>query len=82
MKTSIQQILDSQLRSEVLALFSKARTKRQLLFAFDSLVVNELTTGVEYFVQMMRRTHQTDDELVQEIEQKYSAYKSKINHNN
>lgn len=75
METTIQQLLDSQLRTEVLELFSKARTKRQLLFAFDSLLESDLKTGIEYFIQMMRRTHQNDDDLIQAIEEKYSVYK-------
>ena len=79
MDSTIQQLLDSQLRTEVLELFSKARTKRQLIFAFDSLLETDLKAGIEYFIQMMRRTHQSDDELILEIEKKYSAYKN--NHN-
>ena len=74
MDTTIQQLLDSQVRSEVLELFSKARTKRQLLFAFDSLLEADLKAGVEYFRQMIRRSHQVDDELIQAIEKRYSDY--------
>lgn len=82
METTIQQLLDSSLRSEILELFGKARTKRQLIFAFDSLLEADLKNGIEYFVQMMRRTHQSDDELIQTIEEKYSAYRKRNNSTN
>lgn len=68
-------ILNSQIRTEVLTLFNRARTRRQILFAFDSLLESGLEAGINYFIKMLELSNQ-DSDLLEIVHRKYSQYKN------
>lgn len=69
-------VLSSVIRSEILTLLSKQRTRTQLLFHFNYLLTSGELEGAKYFYEMLKRVH-TDQDLVQEIEHKLKSLTKK-----
>ena len=68
---TLMQIHKTMIRVEVLTLLSKSRTQKQISFAFDS-IKSCGEYGVNYFFEMIKRTHSPDKDLIREMEYKYN----------
>lgn len=74
-----EKVLDSQLRTEIFSLFSKPRSKKQIIFVFENLLNEGSINAAEFFLGWMERSVNIDDDILESLKHKYLQYKKNNN---
>jgi len=70
-----EKVLDSQLRTEIFSLFSKPRSKKQIIFAFENLLNEGSINAAEFFLGWIERSINIDADIVESLRHKFLQYK-------
>lgn len=72
-------VLDSVLRTEILELFSKPRSKKQIIFVFENLLNTGSINAAEFFLGWVERSVNIDADIIESLRYKFLQYKKNNN---
>lgn len=74
-----EKIFHSQLRSEIFNLFSKPRSKKQIIFVFENLLNEGSINAAEFFLGWMERSVNIDSDIIESLRYKFLQHKKNNN---
>lgn len=73
--TQFEKIFDSQLRTEIFSLFSRPRSKRQIIFVFENLLNEGSINAAEFFLGWLERSVNIEDDIIESLRYKFLQHK-------
>lgn len=74
-----EKVLDSQLRTEIFSLFSKPRSKKQIIFVFENLLNTGEINAAEFFLGWVERSINIDADIIESLRYKFLQHKKNNN---